>query len=103
MIEAAYSMVGHPGLMVPGSSFPGQSVGMPYSRAMLTAGLQNPTNLHILAQAGLTHPELIMGQKAYDLLYQQQPSPVVSQPTNNTVQSQQQDHPIGYGAFGVVW
>lgn len=108
MIEThrvAYSMVGHPAQRLIGGSFPGQPMAMPYSHAALTAALQAPANHHILAQAGLTGYDVInMGHNVgYDTLSKQQPSPIEQQSANSAVPAQQQDHPIGYGAFGVVW
>lgn len=94
-------MVGHPAQRYMAGSFPGQPVPMPYSHAAIAAAIQAPNN-HILAQAGLAQYRF---QDVYGLLAkQQQQSPLIPNQTTNTVaHSQQQDQPIGYGAFGVVW
>lgn len=93
-------MVGHPAQRYIGSSYPGQHVPMPYTHAAIAAAIQAPNN-HILAQAGLAPYRF--QQDVYGLLAKQQ-SPIIANQTANTMaQSQQQDQPIGYGAFGVVW
>lgn len=107
MIEtsrAVYGMVGHPGQRFMNGSFPGQHMAaMPYSHAAIAAAIQTPSH-HILAQAaGLS--AFNYQQDIYGLLSKQQNSPPVEQSNSSTqsAQSQQHDHPIGYGAFGVVW
>lgn len=101
LIYGGSGMVGHPAQRYMAGSFPGQPVPMPYSHAAIAAAIQAPNN-HILAQAGLAQYRF---QDVYGLLAkQQQQSPLIPNQTTNTVaHSQQQDQPIGYGAFGVVW
>lgn len=92
-------MVGHPVQRFIGATFPGQPVAMSYTHAAIAAAIQAPSH-HILTQTGLTsYP---YQQDIYGLLAkQQQHSPIVDQ--TNSVSAQPHDHPIGYGAFGVVW
>jgi len=85
-------MVGHPGQRFVGGNFPGQSMALPYTQAALMAATQPSQN--ILAHGALYYP-----QDIYGLLAKQQHSPL----DQNTLTDSQQDHPIGYGAFGVVW
>lgn len=102
--RVGYSMVGHPGQRLIGNTFNAQPMALPYSHAALTAALQQAPSHHILAQAGLTRYDVLnnMSHNGYDVLQKQQHSPMEQQQANSTSQTQQ-DHPIGYGAFGVVW
>jgi len=107
MIEAhrpVYEMVGHPGQRFVGSSFPGQQMALGYTHSTIAAAIQNPSQ-HILAQNRLAAFSYQQDSSFYGLLAKQQqhsPHAFIDQPTS-TPRAPQQDHPIGYGAFGVVW
>lgn len=92
-------MVGHTAHRFVGATFPGQHVAMSYTHPALAAAMQTPTQ-HIL-QSGLT-PYSYHQQDIYGLLAKQS-SPITDQAVHSPQTTQSHDHPIGYGAFGVVW
>lgn len=96
-------MVGHPAQRYAGSAIPRQH--MAYSGYHQQGLAQTPSNQHILAPgvAAYFNQDFYQGliskqvpQHSPDLP-PDQPSPATSNG------SQEGDHPIGYGAFGVVW
>ncbi|KAF6039340.1 NLK [Bugula neritina] len=75
-----------------------------YTHSTIAAAIQNPSQ-HILAQNRLAAFSYQQDSSFYGLLAKQQqhsPHAFIDQPTS-TPRAPQQDHPIGYGAFGVVW
>lgn len=97
--QVCSGMVGHTAHRFVGATFPGQHLAMSYPHPALAAAMQTPSQ-HIL-QSGLT--PYAYQQDIYGLLAkQQQNSPIMDQ-THSPQTAQSHDHPIGYGAFGVVW
>lgn len=92
------AMVGHTAHRFVGATFPGQHLAMSYPHSALAAAMQTPSQ-HIL-QSGFT--PYAYHQDLYGLLAKQQHSPIMDQ-TPSPQPQQSHDHPIGYGAFGVVW
>jgi len=92
-------MVGHPAQRFVGSAIPRQHMAYPYHQQAIP---QPPIqSQHILAPgvAPYFHQDIYQGLIAK----QHSPDVPADQPSPTPQNSAEGDHPIGYGAFGVVW
>lgn len=95
-------MVGHAGQMFEGNAIPRQHAA---TYQFHQQSLVQPHSQHILA-TGLA-PYIYQVPRTSSTTFQEPPdipTPPTEQPSPSTSSSSQEgDHPIGYGAFGVVW
>ena len=96
-------MVGHPAQRFAGSAIPRQHIAYPYHASV--APVPQTHSQHILApyaQQDIYHFQTALPKQVQHSSPELTPEPQPSPPSSSG-SSTEGDHPIGYGAFGVVW